>query len=92
MAANANMMRNRIVPSSTFTALPQPWQSPGLSILVGKHPLAGDHLRLNIVIGIDRLIAGGAVANLQIEDIFRGFIDEIIGIALACRKANAHAR
>lgn len=55
----------------------------GGSVFVRESPLAVYERRLKIVVGIAALVARRAVADLQVDDILRRFVDQVMGVARA---------
>src|SRR3954469_11623273 len=62
------------------------------SVLVREPPLPVDEHRLEIVVGIGALVSRRAIANLQVHDVFRGLVGDLMGVPVASPESRAHPR
>src|SRR3954468_23613396 len=62
------------------------------SVLVREPPLPVDEHRLEIVVGIGALVSRRAIANLQVHDVLRGLVDDLMGVPVASPESRAHPR
>src|SRR5678815_3076478 len=65
--------------------------SIGCSVLVGKTPFAIHRNGGKVIVGICAFVARSPVADLEIDDVLRGLIDQVVAIPGCCLEAGAHA-
>src|SRR5271168_4051168 len=61
------------------------------SVLMGHPPPAVDRDDREVIVGIGDRVAVGAIANLEIDDVLIGFVDQVMGVAASPLEAGARA-